>query len=209
MNNTKLLSQALIAGLLSASFSATAFAGNAQTTNDEIQNIVPVEQENIVETDSEQSNTTTIKAKKSQDIFTIKGLSRYDIRRDNVKGKKHETKKSLLRTRLEPTLNLGDGWKIKNRMDIDINYKNRDNDHFYNRMLYLQGPAFGGNISLGKVDYADFANMDIAYGMVFDDYIKGAKYTKTAKNITYTAMIGNFDSWNNDNNTGALKADVR
>lgn len=33
-------------------------------------------------------------------------------------------------------------------------------------MLYLQGPAFGGIISLGKVDYADFANMDIAYGMI-------------------------------------------
>ena len=203
MNKQKFLSRAIITSLLTMSFTATAFANTAQTANDEMQKVVPVEQETSAQTTS----TNEIKAKKAQDILSIKGLMRYDIRRDNVKGKKHETKKSLLRTRIEPTLNLGNGWKIKNRVDYDINYKNRDNDHFYNRMLYLQGPAFGGNISLGKVDYADFANMDIAYGMIFDDYIKGAKYAyadKTTDTI-YTVAVGNFDSPNNDLTNGKLQ----
>lgn len=149
------------------------------------------------------------KVEKSKDeIVTFKGLSRYDIRRDNKTGKKHETKKSLWRTRLEPTVNLGSDWKIKNRIDFEKNYKAKGDDksHFYNRMLYLQGPALGGTISAGKVDYADFANMDIAYGMIFDDYVKGVKYNYTDKNsnATYTAMIGNFASPHNDKNNGAI-----
>lgn len=95
----------------------------------------------------------------------------------------------------------------KNRVDVDINYKDRDEDHFYNRMLYLQGPAFGGTISLGKIDYADFANMEIGYGMIYDDYLKGGKFTyKDAKSdIVYTTAVGNFDSPHNDKNNGMLK----
>lgn len=198
----KLSSQALIAGILSMSFISTSFAANTQ-------DVEHIEDTNVLleNTDKQEDTTSTVKDKKTQDVITFKGLVRYDIRHDNVKGKKGETKKSLWRTRLEPTINLGDGWKIKNRIDYDVNYKNRDNDHFYNRMLYLQGPAFGGTVSLGKVDYADFANMDIAYGMMYDDYVKGAKYTYTDKttDTIYTAMIGNFDSPNNDLNNGALK----
>ena len=48
----------------------------------------------------EEQQQTTIN-KEKQDILTIKGLSRYDIRHDNRPGKKDETRKSLWRTRLE------------------------------------------------------------------------------------------------------------
>ena len=66
-----------------------------------------------------------------------------------------DRRKSLWRTRLEPTINIDNGWKIKNRIDYEQNYKAKgaDKSHFYNRMLYLQGPAFGGTISLGKDVY--------------------------------------------------------
>lgn len=196
----KLLSQLVIAGLIAT----TATTGFAQEQNI-AENATTSE---VVEATQSEEATKAVKVEKqnAQDILTIKGLVRYDIRRDNPTGKKHETKKSLLRTRLEPTLNLGNGWKIKNRMDYDINYKDRDKDHFYNRMLYLQGPAFGGTISLGKVDYADFANMDIAYGMVYDDYIKGGKfvYTDSKTKAIYTTAIGNFDSPYNASSNGSM-----
>lgn len=198
--NSKLLSTALITGLLTTNLVSTTFAATA-TEKAELPTIV---EESTTSNENISPIDTTAKTK--QDILTIKGLSRYDIRHDNIKGKKGETKKSLWRTRLEPTVNLGNDWKIKNRIDYDINYKNRDNDHFYNRMIYLQGPGFGGNISLGKVDYADFANMDIAYGMIFDDYVKGVKYSYSDKNTdgTYTAMVGNFDSPNNNLTNGKI-----
>ncbi len=215
----KLLSQALIAGLLSASFSATAFASQIETVsnteNTAITDVVTNETTKTSASDSalntaDTAKANTVKTKTADDIITFKGLTRYDIRRDNVTGKEGATKKSLWRTRLEPTVNLGNGWKIKNRMDFEVNYKHKQGDsntHFYNRMLYLQGPAFGGTISLGKIDYADFANMDIAYGMIYDDYIKGGRYNYTdkASNATYIVAVGNFDSPHNDSNNGAMK----
>lgn len=193
----KLITKLLVATILSMTISTGIAYAKTDTKNiDETNNkIVEEQQKSIIN-------------KEKQDIITIKGLSRYDIRHDNRPGKKGETRKSLWRTRLEPTINIDNGWKIKNRIDYEQNYKAKgaDKSHFYNRMFYLQGPAFGGTISLGKVDYADFANMDIAYGMIFDDYIKGIKYAytdKDTKNI-YTAMIGNFDSPYNDNVNGKM-----
>lgn len=150
----KLITKLLVATILSMTISTgVAFAETHTEDIDKTNN-------KIVE---EQQQTTINKEK--QDILTIKGLSRYDIRHDNRPGKKDETRKSLWRTRLEAIINIDNGWKIKNRIDYEQNYKAKGDDksHFYNRMLYLQGPAFGGTISLGKVDYADFANMDIAY----------------------------------------------
>lgn len=198
--NAKLLSQLIAIGFISTT-AASALA--AEQPAAETQSSVQIESnEQII-----QAEEAAPAVKKADDVLIIKGLIRYDIRRDNVTGKKHETKKSLLRTRLEPTLNLGNGWKIKNRIDFDVNYKDRDEDHFYNRMLYIQGPAFGGTISAGKIDYADFANMNIAYGMIYDDYMKGAKYSYTdaASKAIYTAAVGNFDSPHNDKNNGAMK----
>lgn len=159
----KLLTKLLMATILSTIISTgVAFAETNAEDIDKINHQIVEEQQQ------------TIINKEKQDVITVKGLSRYDIRHDNRPEKKGETRKSLWRTRLEPTINIGNGWKIKNRMDYEQNYKAKGDDksHFYNRMLYLQGPAFGGIISLGKVDYVDFANMDIAYGMIFDDYIK-------------------------------------
>ena len=159
-----ILSQLLVIGLLTISMTTV----SAQSIQANEANDIDLE----ISTEDEKNDDKIASKDEHKDILTIKGLTRYDIRRDNVEGKKGETKKSLLRMRLEPTLNLGDDWKIKNRVDVDINYKDRDEDHFYNRMLYLQGPAFGGTISLGKIDYADFANMEIGYGMIYDDYLK-------------------------------------
>ena len=194
-----ILSQLLVIGLLTISMTTI----SAQSIQANEANDIDLE----ISTEDEKNDDKIASKDEHKDILTIKGLTRYDIRRDNVEGKKGETKKSLLRMRLEPTLNLGDDWKIKNRVDVDINYKDRDEDHFYNRMLYLQGPAFGGTISLGKIDYADFANMEIGYGMIYDDYLKGGKFTyKDAKSdIVYTTAVGNFDSPHNDKNNGMLK----
>lgn len=142
----KLITKLLVATILSMTISTGIAYAKTDTKNiDETNNkIVEEQQKSIIN-------------KEKQDIITIKGLSRYDIRHDNRPGKKGETRKSLWRTRLEPTINIDNGWKIKNRIDYEQNYKSKgaDKSHFYNRMLYLQGPAFGGTISLGKVDYAD------------------------------------------------------
>lgn len=199
----KKLYRLIIACLITA-VSATGYAhGKAETEPvavSENEKIEEIKEKNIWETEK-------------KDIITFKGLSRYDIRHDNRPGKKGETRKSLWRNRLEPTVNLDGGWKIKSRMDFDKNYKAKGDDksHFYNRMLYLQKTVSSGTISAGKVDYADFANMDIAYGMIFDDYVKGIKYNYTDKNsgTIYTAMIGNFDSPYNDSVNGKMYYDKK
>lgn len=190
----KLLSQLIAVGFISTTAASALAAETPAVQNESTEPAIQAEE-------------AAPAVKKADDVLTVKGLIRYDIRRDNVTGKKHETKKSLLRTRLEPTVSLGNGWKIKNRIDFDVNYKDRDEDHFYNRMIYIQGPAFGGTISAGKIDYADFANMNIAYGMIYDDYMKGVKYSYTddSSKAIYTAAAGNFDSPHNDKNNGAIK----
>lgn len=205
MKNKKLL-QLITAGLIMTS-AAVCSAQEQQEVNVAEDTAVSEMKMTEEETALETENVTA----KKEDIITFKGLSRYDIRRDNRPGQKGETRKSLWRNRLEPTVNLDGGWKIKSRMDFEKNYKAKGDDksHFYNRMLYLQGPALGGTISAGKVDYADFANMDIAYGMIFDDYVKGVRYNYTDKNsgTIYTAMIGNFDSPYNDSVNGKMYYD--
>lgn len=205
MKNKKLL-QLITAGLIMTSV-AVCSAQEQQEANAAEDTAVSEMEMTEEETALETENVTT----KKEDIITFKGLSRYDIRRDNRPGQKGKTRKSLWRNRLEPTVNLDGGWKIKSRMDFEKNYKAKGDDksHFYNRMLYLQGPALGGTISAGKVDYADFANMDIAYGMIFDDYVKGVRYNYADKNsgTIYTAMIGNFDSPYNDSVNGKMYYD--
>ena len=204
----KILSQLIITGL----FTATMTTGFAQEVpSQDMDTAAEILSEDLTDTDGKKQMEQQKDKTDKEEVITFKGLSRYDIRRDNRPGQKGETRKSLWRNRLEPTVNLGDGWKIKSRMDFEKNYKAKGDDksHFYNRMLYLQGSAFGGTVSLGKVDYADFANMDIAYGMIFDDYVKGVKYSYTDKptGTIYTAMIGNFDSPYNDNVNGKMYYD--
>lgn len=204
----KILSQLIITGL----FTATMTTGFAQEVpSQDMDTAAEILSEDVIDTDGKKQMEQQKDKTDKEEVITFKGLSRYDIRRDNRPGQKGETRKSLWRNRLEPTVNLDGGWKIKSRMDFEKNYKAKGDDksHFYNRMLYLQGPALGGTISAGKVDYADFANMDIAYGMIFDDYVKGVRYNYTDKNsgTIYTAMIGNFDSPYNDSVNGKMYYD--
>ena len=206
----KHLFQLLTVGLI-MTMSVTGFAqDNQKTETYSYSNTEELSTEIKEETTSSEEKNVE---KSKNEIVTFKGLSRYDIRHDNRPGQKGETRKSLWRNRLEPTVNLGNGWKIKSRMDFEKNYKAKGDDksHFYNRMLYLQGPVLGGTISVGKIDYADFANMDIAYGMIFDDYVKGVRYnyTDAESGAIYTAMIGNFDSPYNDNVNGKMYYDEK
>ena len=91
----KLITKLLVATILSMTISTgVAFAETHTEDIDKTNN-------KIVE---EQQQTTINKEK--QDILTIKGLSRYDIRHDNRPGKKDETRKSLWRTRLEAIINI-------------------------------------------------------------------------------------------------------
>lgn len=204
----KILSQLIITGLLTATMT-TGFA--QEVPSQDMDTAAEILSEDVIDTDGKKQMEQQKDKTDKEEVITFKGLSRYDIRRDNRPGQKGETRKSLWRNRLEPTVNLDGGWKIKSRMDFEKNYKAKGDDksHFYNRMLYLQGPALGGTISAGKVDYADFANMDIAYGMIFDDYVKGVRYNYTDKNsgTIYTAMIGNFDSPYNDSVNGKMYYD--
>lgn len=201
----KLLRQLIFVGLI-VSLTSTGFA---QANDVKFQE----KNEKNIEVKDNEDNLVDNKVEKKEEVISFKGLSRYDIRHDNRPGKKGETRKSLWRNRLEPTVNLNEDWKIKSRMDFEKNYKAKGDDktHFYNRMLYLQGKALGGSISAGKVDYADFANMNIAYGMVFDDYIKGVKYNYTDKNTNaiYTATVGNFSSPYNDKINGKMYYDKK
>lgn len=204
----KILSQLIITGLLTATMT-TGFA--QEVPSQDMDTAAEILSEDVIDTDGKKQMEQQKDKTDKEEVITFKGLCRYDIRRDNRPGQKGETRKSLWRNRLEPTVNLDGGWKIKSRMDFEKNYKAKGDDksHFYNRMLYLQGPALGGTISAGKVDYADFANMDIAYGMIFDDYVKGVRYNYTDKNsgTIYTAMIGNFDSPYNDSVNGKMYYD--
>lgn len=194
--NKKILMPTMLALLLSGNIALA----NAQENNKAVSSQPVTEAADIKK-----------EAKKVQsDIVNFSGKIRYDIRHDkrerNGKVDRDETMKSLLRFRLDTTLNLAEGWKIKNRVDMDINYKNRAQDHFYNRMLYIEGSILGGKLSVGKIDYADFYNMDIAYGMIYDDYLKGGRYVYTNKRnkAIYTLAIGVFESPFNNSFNGEM-----
>ena len=83
----KLLAQLILAGLITAT-ATTCFAQSSQ----EQKNESSVETETI----SVQEKAPAVEKDKA-DVITFKGLSRYDIRRDNRPGREGETRKSLWR----------------------------------------------------------------------------------------------------------------
>ncbi|WP_110955549.1 S-layer homology domain-containing protein [Anaerosinus massiliensis] len=105
------------------------------------------------------------------DNLKINGLLRLDTSKDEVKN----TTKSKARLRLEPTAFINEDWQMKARIDYDTNLKTGEGGTGTLKMAYANGNLLGGKVSVGKIDYADFENMNAAYGLIFDDYISGAK----------------------------------
>ena len=87
-----ILSQLLVIGLLTISMTTV----SAQSIQANEANDIDLE----ISTEDEKNDDKIASKDEHKDILTIKGLTRYDIRRDNVEGKKGETKKSLLRMQL-------------------------------------------------------------------------------------------------------------
>ena len=112
----KILSQLIITGL----FTATMTTGFAQEVpSQDMDTAAEILSEDLTDTDGKKQMEQQKDKMDKEEVITFKGLSRYDIRRDNRPGQKGETRKSLWRNRLEPTVNLDGGWKIKSRMDFE------------------------------------------------------------------------------------------
>ncbi|WP_110954413.1 S-layer homology domain-containing protein [Anaerosinus massiliensis] len=125
------------------------------------------------------------------DNLKINGLLRLDTSKDEVKN----TTKSKARLRLEPTAFVNEDWQMKARIDYDTNLKTGVGGTGTLKMAYANGNLLGGKVSLGKVDYADFENMNAAYGLVFDNYLSGAKAVFGDK-VKVTLAGGRMDSEN-------------
>jgi len=134
---------------------------------------------------------------KKPDNLKFGGLLRLDT--SNTKKTKNgittDKTKSQARFRLEPIATVNENWTIKARIDSDTNLKTGTSSESTTKMVYATGNLLGGKVSVGKIDYMDFENMNAAYGLVFDNYMSGVKAV-FGQDIKLTLAGGRMDSDN-------------
>lgn len=114
------------------------------------------------------------------DQVQLHGLVRLDMRKDKIKKNGMVYKdltKTQARLRLEPSAKINENWILQTRIDYDSDLKADGDAVSTMKMAYVQGQILNGYLAAGRIDLVDFPGMNAPYGLVFDTYMSGVKFS--------------------------------